>query len=63
MFTNLMFTGAKIKENAHTPLKEFTFVLANFTYFPLLSRKKSAIFLSFSLFLHLFYYICRQKPI
>ena len=35
MFTNLMFTDAKIQENAHTPLKEFTFILANFTYFSL----------------------------
>ena len=47
MFTNLMFTDAKIQENAHSPLKEFTFILANFTYFPLLSRKKVPFFFPF----------------
>lgn len=50
MFTNLMSTDAKIQENAHTPLKEFTFILANFTYFSLLTWKKVSFFFLIRIF-------------
>lgn len=50
MFTNLMFTDAKIQENAHSPLKEFTFILANFTYFPFYLGKKCHFSFLFAFF-------------